>query len=292
MTAETLQPVRPLSGRPTPVRKPADEPGLDGQLPTGLASVIVPCFGQLELVRPCVPRLLRHSRSPFELVFVDAGSLDGTAEYLAGVADAADVPARVLRTDDDLDLVGACAHALPHARGDLVALLAPDALVPEGWLGHLTALARLAPDIGLVGAMSNLAPPPQWVGKLPYRLKPREAEAPDDGAPDLAPALDDGPVDAFARAWRDKHRGQSFEAERLGGPCLLFRADALRKIDLAACRTPFGALDGDLMSQQVRGAGYRLACCQDLFVHHLGSRLFAALRVEPAGPAAQGAATP
>jgi GT2 family glycosyltransferase len=244
--------------------------------------VIVPCFGQLELVRLCVPRLLRHGRGPLELVFVDAGSLDGTAEYLAGVADAATAPARVLRTDDDLDFVGACAHALPHARGELVALLAPDALVPDGWLGHLTALTRLAPDIGLVGAMSNLAPPPQWVGKLPYRLGPRGAEAPDDGALDFAPALDDGPVDAFARAWRDKHRGQSFEAERLGGPCLLFRAEALRKIDLAGCRTPFGALDGDLLGHQVRGAGYRLACCQDLFVHHLGSRLFAALRVEPA----------
>jgi GT2 family glycosyltransferase len=292
MTTQTLKPGRPLPGRPTLARKPAEEPVPDGQPAAGTVSVIVPCFGQLELVRLCVPRLVRHGGAPCELVFVDAGSLDGTAEYLAGVADAADMPARVLRTDDDLDLVGACGHALPHARGELVALLAPDALVPEGWLGHLTALARLAPDIGLVGAMCNLAPPPQWVGKLPYRLKPRKDEGTDDGVLSPGPSLDVGPVDAFARDWRDRHRGQSFEAERLGGPCLLFRAEALRKADLAACRTPFGALDGDLVSQQVRRAGYRLACCQDLFVHHLGSRLFAALRVEAAGPAAPPAAAP
>src|SRR5207249_4803710 len=58
---------------------------------TRLVSVVVPCCGQLEYTRLCVPSLLRHSRRPCELIFVDIGSLDGTPEYLAGVADAAPV---------------------------------------------------------------------------------------------------------------------------------------------------------------------------------------------------------
>ena len=58
-----------------------------------LVSVLVACCGQLEYTRLCVPSLLRHSRQPLELIFLDTGSLDGTAEYLAGIADA--VPFRV-----------------------------------------------------------------------------------------------------------------------------------------------------------------------------------------------------
>src|SRR6266567_3033027 len=59
--------------------------------PVGLVSVLVACCGQQELTRLCVASLLRHCRPPYELHFLDAGSLDGTADYLAGVAAAAPV---------------------------------------------------------------------------------------------------------------------------------------------------------------------------------------------------------
>jgi GT2 family glycosyltransferase len=234
-----------------------------------LVSVVVPTFGQLEMTRLCLPRVLRFGRSPFEVVVVDGGSLDGTAEYLAGLADSGIAPVQVVRSEDDLDLATACTLGIGRAGGGVVVLLANDCLVPEGWLNQMTALLRIAPDIGMVGVMTNLAPPPQWVGKLPYRLGPGQAGG-----------LDVGPVDAFARQWREQHRGQSLILDRLGGPCLLFRAEVLKKMDLTRCLTPFAAFDGDLLGRQVRQAGYRLVCCEDLFVHHLGSRPFVALRVQ------------
>src|SRR5215510_12965275 len=70
----------------------------------GLVSIILPCFGQLEHTRLCVPRLLHSSREPFELVFIDAGSLDGTKEYLEGLAAAASVRVEVVSGTADLDL--------------------------------------------------------------------------------------------------------------------------------------------------------------------------------------------
>jgi hypothetical protein len=139
------------------------------------------------------------------------------------------------------------------------------------------------PGVGMVGAMSNLAPPPQWVGKLPYRLKAKPTESTGNGIPAACPAPDLEAVDTFARQWGEKHRSQWFEAERLGGPCLLLKAEVLHKIDLAGAGNRLGALDGDLLSQRVRQAGYRLACCQDVFLHHFGSRLFAALRIDATG---------
>jgi GT2 family glycosyltransferase len=51
----------------------------------GMASIVVPCCGMLEYTKLCVPSVLKHTRPPFELIFLDIGSLDGTAEYLAGL---------------------------------------------------------------------------------------------------------------------------------------------------------------------------------------------------------------
>jgi GT2 family glycosyltransferase len=254
---------------------------------TGLVSVIVPCFGQLEHTRICVPRILRYTRSPFEIVFVDAGALDGTSEYLSGVAAIPSVHAEVVQVSPEIGLLPVCAAGLERAQGEYIVFVSNDTVVGERWLNHLVAAAKLAPDIGMVGTMSNMTPPPQWVGKLPYRVGSRRngslngaegriANASYNGGP-----LDLAPVDAFAREWREQHAGKSFEVERLGGSCLLLKAELCKKIDFGDASTPFGAIDGDLLSAKVREAGYRLVCCRDLFLHHFGSRLFAALRVDP-----------
>jgi O-antigen biosynthesis protein len=67
-----------------------------GNAVNGLASVIIPCWNQLEYTRQCVAALTRHTRAPWESIFIDNGSADGTKDYLAGVQDAAAVPVTVI----------------------------------------------------------------------------------------------------------------------------------------------------------------------------------------------------
>ena len=52
----------------------------------GLASIIIPCWNQIEFTQQCLAALRRHTREPWELIVVDNGSTDDTAIYLAGVA--------------------------------------------------------------------------------------------------------------------------------------------------------------------------------------------------------------
>jgi hypothetical protein len=59
----------------------------DISLAAPLVSIVMPCCGMIEYTKLCVPSVLRFSRAPFELIFLDIGSLDGTAEYLAGLCD-------------------------------------------------------------------------------------------------------------------------------------------------------------------------------------------------------------
>ena len=90
---------------------------------SGLVSIIVTCTGMLEYTKLCVPSLLRYCREPFELIFIDIGSLDGTVEYLAGISAAARVRVEVVRTPTDLGIPDAVKEAINRARGEYLVLL-------------------------------------------------------------------------------------------------------------------------------------------------------------------------
>ena len=137
----------------------------------GLVSIVVPCCGMLEYTRLCVPSLLRHTRGPFELIFLDIGSLDGTAEYLSGLQAGllGRVHVEIVRTPNDLGLKDACKEALRQTLGEYVVLLNNDTVVIPDWLERLISLVRLSPGIGMTGPMSNYASPPQLVETVPYR---------------------------------------------------------------------------------------------------------------------------
>ncbi len=243
--------------------------------PPGLVSVLVPCCGQLEYTRLLVPSLLRHTHTPVELVFLDIGSLDGTAEYLAGVQAAAPVRVEVVRTPTDTGIAAACQEALARTRGNYVVLLNNDTVVTHDWLGQMGALANLAPTIGLVGPMSNHVAPPQLVETVPYRIGARKAAGASGNGVVGNELVDVAGLDQFARDWHGRHRGRWLQVERLGGFCLLIKRSMLALLESATPPSGLGFFDTNALCQKARQAGFTLACCRDLFIHHFGSRTFA-----------------
>jgi len=219
-----------------------------------LASVIVPCFDQLEFTRLCVPALFRQTRRPWELIVVDNGSADGTAQYLAGVRDAAPVRVEVITNPSNRGFPAACNQGLRAARGDYLVLLNNDAVVTHDWLDQLAALAESDPKVGLTGPVSNYAAPPQLVEQVPYA----DLEA----------------MDRFAAHWGEAHRGQWFAASKLSGFCLLLKRSVLEALGGFDERFGLGFFDDDDLALRARRAGFTLAVAHDLFVHHFGSRTF------------------
>jgi glycosyltransferase involved in cell wall biosynthesis len=152
--------------RPTFVpSEPIPAPGIPG-----LVTVVVLCCGQLEYTRLCAPSVLRFSRPPFEVIAVDSGALDGTAEYWSGVQAAAQVRVEIVRSPAESELSAALQAGLDRAGGETVVLLDNDAIVPSGWLNQLTALLNSNPAIGMVAPMTTFGPGPQVVWPVPYRL--------------------------------------------------------------------------------------------------------------------------
>jgi GT2 family glycosyltransferase len=206
------------------------------------------------------------------VIFVDAGSLDGTGEYLAGVAAAAPVRVEVVRSTSEADFSALVREGLAMVRGSLVVWINNDVLVPELWLLQLAALATSNPAIGMVGPMANVAPDPQRIEQVLYRIR--------RGSSVVGGCASEPPVgwatkgfDDFARQFREKNKGQWTEVDRLGGFCFGIKREVIAKAPLLTEKQDEVVLDGSRLSALVRRAGHRLVCCRDLFVHHIGSYL-------------------
>jgi O-antigen biosynthesis protein len=107
--------------------------------------------------------------------------------------------------------------------------------------------------VGLAGPMSNYASPPQLVENMPYTN------------------LEE--MHAFARRWREEHRGQRFTASKLSGFCLLMKRAVYEAIGGLDEQFGLGFFDDDL-AERARRAGFELAVAHDLFVHHFAGRTF------------------
>jgi glycosyltransferase involved in cell wall biosynthesis len=118
----------------------------------GAASIIIPCWNQLEFTRQCIAALLRHTHGPWELIVIDNGSTDGTAGYLANLRDAAPLPVTLISNTKNLGFPAAINQGLRCARGDYLVLLNNDVVVTEGWLAQLIGLASIAPPAARGGA--------------------------------------------------------------------------------------------------------------------------------------------
>jgi hypothetical protein len=149
--------VGPKNGAPAADRI-AEEQLISVATPSGLASIVVPCCGQLEYTKLCVPSLLKHTRQPFELIFLDIGSLDGTAEYLAGLAAGAGIRVEMVPTATDLGIAAAVARTIgdQHTLWMLVNLLARQfAVIHE--LQIAVAPVPLEPGVALFGESDDIA---------------------------------------------------------------------------------------------------------------------------------------
>ncbi|MEI7688475.1 MAG: glycosyltransferase, partial [Planctomycetota bacterium] len=139
----------------------ADKPATQTSVLGPLVSILIPCCGMREYTKLLIPSLLKHTRPPFELIFIDIGSLDGTAEYLEGLA--AGLPnlrIEIVRAGTDLDIPDTVKEAIARARGEHIVLLNNDTVVTNGWLNQLLGLVAMSPAIGMAGPMSNYAAPP------------------------------------------------------------------------------------------------------------------------------------
>lgn len=235
------------------------QPPPSGREPT---SIIVLACNQADLTRLCLESVLHFTHGYYELILVDNGSTDGIAQLFEEIKGRKG-PARVeiIRNDENLGFPKGVNQGIAAAQGDYIVLLNNDTLVTPGWLdGMIRWSLHEWPKVGMVGPLSNYAPPPQHL------------EAGYQDLRDLEP---------FARRRRRQYSGQALESPRLTGFCLLIRKTMLDAIG-GTLDEQFGIgfFEDDDLCLRARQAGYKLLVAQDVFIHHFGNRTFAGLKLD------------
>jgi GT2 family glycosyltransferase len=124
-------------------------------------SIVIPTFDTASMTLGCCRAVLTSMPADSEIIVVDDGSSDGTAELLRR-----EVPqARVIQLPSNRGFSAAANWGVGAAGGRIILLLNSDAMVEAASLGALVAAFDRDPALGVAGArLVNLDGTPQWSG--------------------------------------------------------------------------------------------------------------------------------
>ena len=101
-------------------------------IPLSRVSLVIPVYNQLLHTMQCLESILRLPDKGGELIVVDNASTDGTPEYLKATDGVT-----VIRNETNLGCAKAWNQGVQASKGDVVAILTNDIVVPPGWLSAL-----------------------------------------------------------------------------------------------------------------------------------------------------------
>jgi len=111
-------------------------------------SIVIPVFNKVAYTTACLRSIAAHAGpTPFEVIVVDDGSSDATAQRLEDIEGI-----HAIRNAQNLGFVGSCNAGAAAAQGELLVFLNNDTQVTPGWLEALVRCLDEAPDAGLAGA--------------------------------------------------------------------------------------------------------------------------------------------
>jgi GT2 family glycosyltransferase/tetratricopeptide (TPR) repeat protein len=223
-----------------------------------LASIIILTWNQQPYTQKCIESVLEHTCSPFELIVVDNGSTDGTAEYIQTInrTHTACISVKVIANKENAGFAKGCNQGLAVFSGDYAVLLNNDVVVTSGWL---TSLIRAFDDhqqLGIAGPMTNFVSGPQQV---------------------VNPAYDThglGGLVQYAEAHTSRYGGQIVPQWRIAGFCMVIRRSVIEKIGGLDERYAIGNFEDDDFCVRAHLAGFKAAVVKDCYVHHYGNRTF------------------
>jgi GT2 family glycosyltransferase len=124
-------------------------------------------WNRKELLRACLDSLKRQGEVAFEVIVVDNGSADGSAEMAETEFDA-----RVIRNRENRGFCAANNQGIAAAQGDFVALINNDAEATQGWLAALQRACSSAPDIGMAASKVLVWEDPSRIDKAGHLMFP------------------------------------------------------------------------------------------------------------------------
>lgn len=213
--------------------------------PRELVSIVACSFDALVKTRNCVESLRRTlpADQPVEILFVDNGSRDGSAEWLAAQPDLT-----LIANPENVGAPRARNQALARARGRHVVFLDNDVVLTPGWLERMLHSVELDGRTGCVGACADRASHGQEVA--------------------YTGSTDPDSLAAFARSHAAINSRKTRVTVTLASFCILVRREVLDAIGGFDERfSPWGFEDDDF-TLRAFAAGFTNRIALDVFVRH------------------------
>lgn len=129
-----------------------------------MIDVVVPIYGNPQLLRRCVESVYEHGSAPFRLILIDDASPDpAMSEVLTELG--RHPAAVVFRNRSNRGFVATVNRAFRMSRHDVV-ILNSDTIVTRGWLEKLRACAHSQPGVATVTPLTNngtICAVPEWL---------------------------------------------------------------------------------------------------------------------------------
>ena len=221
-----------------------------------MISVIVVNWNRRDLLRACLSSLARQAGVVFEVILVDNGSSDGSAEMAETEFRRAPFDLRMIRNRENRGFCAANNQGIAVARGEFVALLNNDAEAAPDWLAALRRMFEGRPEVGMAASKILAYEDPRRIDKAGHLIYP-DGQNRGRGTG----ALDNGQYDRVAETlWPDgcaaMYRKQMFD--QIGG----FDEDF------------FAYGDDAELGLRARIAGWKCLYAPDAVVrHHRGSTM-------------------
>jgi GT2 family glycosyltransferase/glycosyltransferase involved in cell wall biosynthesis len=222
-----------------------------------MTSIVVVSFNNLMFNRLCLESVLAGTQpGSYELIVIDNGSEDGTADYLVELA-GLNPGIRIVLNSTNTGFAAAANQGLELAGGQVLLLLNNDVIVPPGWL-PLLLRGLDEPGVGMVGPVTNRCG--------------NEAQI-DTRYSTFGEFLE------YANLRAREHAGESRAIRMLTMFCVALRRDVYEAIGPLDERFQIGLFEDEDYSLRLRNAGHVLRCQEDVMVHHFGQASIGKLAV-------------
>ncbi|MCF6147390.1 MAG: glycosyltransferase [Candidatus Kuenenia sp.] len=252
--------------------------------PQKLVSIIILTWNALEYTKKCIESIFNYTHYPFEVIFVDNGSIDGTSEYLHTLIKEHS-NCKLIENQENKGFAAGNNQGVKMAGGEYIMLINNDVLVSEGWLESLVESLEKDEKIGMVGPITNSISGRQQVKDVPY------ADGTIDSQKDLRnntnvfsassvrSAVKDGFFDEkgfhrFAQSIQRNFKGRLTPRHRIAGFAVLMKKSLYEEVGGLDESFGTGNYEDDDLCLKVRQKGYAIMVDESVFIHHYRSQTF------------------
>ncbi|MBV8844921.1 MAG: glycosyltransferase family 2 protein [Bryobacterales bacterium] len=134
--------------------------------------MIVVNWNRKHLLRTCLDSLAKQSHPDFEVVVIDNGSQDGSAEMVHSLITTYPVPLRLIENSVNKGFCAANNQGFAATQSEFVALLNNDAEAEPGWLAAMEHAIGKTPDVGMAASKILVWEDPARIDKCGHLIYP------------------------------------------------------------------------------------------------------------------------